>query len=1226
MFSRPRALSVRLPRKNTSARRSRAGRGALAALLLAAGASAQQPLFTFLQTSDSQAANEGEWQDFEDVLELIANAGKPGALLPRPIDLVIFPGDITEGNDNTEWVRCRNMFDTWLTSNNIPLLCIPGNRDQGSNPGQTSLYEQYIGSAAVWEASSASFVGQNGKGRNTGWTGLRFIGFNSSQGGYNKITASDVALIQARVSAAAAASENVFLITHHPHDGSSRVPLASVLTHPAIVGYMRGHSGNPRAQQGLTNVSNPNAWDLNTNAIVYDRDVIYYEVFQTQVKAYVIELNDDPSQLPAPKTLALVYPLRPPLSQNVGYQGGSHNGARPWPSGFAPEKKLWFQGGNWFGVLWHESSLGWRIFRLDTFAQSWVDTGTSVSSSSTRSFDALTDGTKLYLASHVYSVPSAPGAGSGAQVLRYSYNAATRTYTLDAGFPVTINDARTESLSLAKDTTGTLWASWTAGGAVYVNYTVGGNDATWSGPLPLAGASGLDAEDVPALVAFDGKLACLWTDRIGGELLCAARADGTAPTTWALETALLAPGAVSDTLDVAASTAGRLYVCTSTPTGAVRLLRRDLGAAGSGAWSLFTVADVAAGLSQPIVLIDETQQLARVFATGASSSGGTALGGGVIYEKDAPLATLVFPPGKGTVVLQDGQNFAMGRATSTRQPLSATTALVVAASNELSQRSWHEFTSPGTPPATPTADFSGSPRSGTAPLLVHFTDLSSGAPTDWLWTFGDGATSTAANPDHAYAAAGAYTVSLRASNSAGSNTLTRSAYVNVGAPPVVPTANFSASPLTGSAPLAVHFTDQSSGAPTSWLWTFGDGGTSTAVNPDHTYTAAGAYTVSLRAANGAGSNTLTRSAYVNVGPPAASTVTLTPIADTTANELYKTQNHGANATVRVRSQTGTSFRAFLKFDLAGVAGTITAAKLRLYCVDTSENGGSAYPVSSSWTETGLTWNAQPTLPASSIASLGSVSTGWKEVDVTAGVSGTGHVSLALSGGNTNVAAFTSREGGANKPQLVLTVQSSREAPPDATSDPASPSVTTRPAEPAQPTSPAAPSPARSTQTFHPIADAVAHEASPSHAFGRELELLSEPEPGSSSQSFLQFDLAALTGTPTSARLRLFVEDESNSGGSLYLVSNSWSEETLTWNERPELPELPIATAGHAPLGAWIEFDVSAAVVGPGKVSFALAGVTPDGIGYGSREGTHPPELVVETAAGFGLGQQNGGAR
>ena len=643
------------------------------------------------------------------------------------------------------------------------------------------------------------------------------------------------------------------------------------------------------------------------------------------------------------------------------------------------------------------------------------------------------------------------------------------------------------------------------------------------------------------MVAFDGKLACLWTDRIGGELLCAARADGTAPTTWALETALLAPGAVSDTLDVAASTAGRLYVCTSTPTGAVRLLRRDLGAAGSGAWSLFTVADVAAGLSQPIVLIDETQQLARVFATGASSSGGTALGGGVIYEKDAPLATLVFPPGKGTVVLQDGQNFAMGRATSTRQPLSATTALVVAASNELSQRSWHEFTSPGTPPATPTADFSGSPRSGTAPLLVHFTDLSSGAPTDWLWTFGDGATSTAANPDHAYAAAGAYTVSLRASNSAGSNTLTRSAYVNVGA-------------------------------------------------------------------------------------PAASTVTLTPIADTTANELYKTQNHGANATVRVRSQTGTSFRAFLKFDLAGVAGTITAAKLRLYCVDTSENGGSAYPVSSSWTETGLTWNAQPTLPASSIASLGSVSTGWKEVDVTAGVSGTGHVSLALSGGNTNVAAFTSREGGANKPQLVLTVQSSREAPPDATSDPASPSVTTRPAEPAQPTSPAAPSPARSTQTFHPIADAVAHEASPSHAFGRELELLSEPEPGSSSQSFLQFDLAALTGTPTSARLRLFVEDESNSGGSLYLVSNSWSEETLTWNERPELPELPIATAGHAPLGAWIEFDVSAAVVGPGKVSFALAGVTPDGIGYGSREGTHPPELVVETAAGFGLGQQNGGAR
>src|SRR6185295_6331637 len=164
-------------------------------------------------------------------------------------------------------------------------------------------------------------------------------------------------------------------------------------------------------------------------------------------------------------------------------------------------------------------------FRLDTFAQVWVDTGTSVTALASRSFDALADGTKLYLASHVFSVPSAPGAGSNGEVRRYSYNAATRTYSLDAGFPVTVNGARTETLGLAKDTTGTLWATWTDGGNVFVAHSLNGNDATWSAPalLPFPSASGLDQEDASALVAFDGKVALLWTDKISGELACAVR-------------------------------------------------------------------------------------------------------------------------------------------------------------------------------------------------------------------------------------------------------------------------------------------------------------------------------------------------------------------------------------------------------------------------------------------------------------------------------------------------------------------------------------------------------------------------------------------------------------------------------------------------------------------------------------------------------------------------------
>ncbi len=85
-----------------------------------------------------------------------------------------------------------------------------------------------------------------------------------------------------------------------------------------------------------------------------------------------------------------------------------------------------------------------------------------------------------------------------------------------------------------------------------------------------------------------------------------------------------------------------------------------------------------------------------------------------------------------------------------------------------------------------------------------------------------------------------------------------------GCSPLV-TANFSGSPTSGTAPLAVNFTDLSTGSPASWSWAFGDGGTSTAQNPSHTYTAAGTYNVQLTATNACGSDAEVKNAYVTVG-------------------------------------------------------------------------------------------------------------------------------------------------------------------------------------------------------------------------------------------------------------------------------------------------------------------------------------------------------------------------
>jgi len=85
--------------------------------------------------------------------------------------------------------------------------------------------------------------------------------------------------------------------------------------------------------------------------------------------------------------------------------------------------------------------------------------------------------------------------------------------------------------------------------------------------------------------------------------------------------------------------------------------------------------------------------------------------------------------------------------------------------------------------------------------------------------------------------------------------------------PAAPVANFTGTPLTGGAPLTVNFTDTSTNSPTSWAWTFGDGGTSTVKNPSHVYTAQGTYTVSLTAINASGSGSITKTNYITVTAP-----------------------------------------------------------------------------------------------------------------------------------------------------------------------------------------------------------------------------------------------------------------------------------------------------------------------------------------------------------------------
>ncbi len=158
------------------------------------------------------------------------------------------------------------------------------------------------------------------------------------------------------------------------------------------------------------------------------------------------------------------------------------------------------------------------------------------------------------------------------------------------------------------------------------------------------------------------------------------------------------------------------------------------------------------------------------------------------------------------------------------------------------------------------AAFTGTPTSGNVTQLVTFTDQSTNSPTAWSWTFGDTTSSTLQSPTHTYTAAGTYTVVLTATNSGGSDTCTKTNYITVAAFH----ADFSATPTWGLPPLAVSFSDGCLNNATSWSWTFGDGGTSTVQNPSHTYNSAGYYSVSLQASNAYGSDTNTKNSFIVV--------------------------------------------------------------------------------------------------------------------------------------------------------------------------------------------------------------------------------------------------------------------------------------------------------------------------------------------------------------------------
>jgi hypothetical protein len=161
-----------------------------------------------------------------------------------------------------------------------------------------------------------------------------------------------------------------------------------------------------------------------------------------------------------------------------------------------------------------------------------------------------------------------------------------------------------------------------------------------------------------------------------------------------------------------------------------------------------------------------------------------------------------------------------------------------------------------------------------------------------------------------------------------------------------------------------------------------------------------------------------------------------------------------------------------------------------------------------------------------------------------------------------------------------------------------------------------PPPPVSSWSFTPIADGHVHQGSASSNFG-SLTTMRARVPDY--RFFLKFDVQGVTGPVTSAKLRLYVTDESSSSGSVFLASNlystsavPWTEAGITWSNAPTLSGAAIAGPVNAPVNTWVELDVTSAVAGNGVVSFGVTSAITNSVYYATKEGANRPVLDVRT--------------
>ena len=195
----------------------------------------------------------------------------------------------------------------------------------------------------------------------------------------------------------------------------------------------------------------------------------------------------------------------------------------------------------------------------------------------------------------------------------------------------------------------------------------------------------------------------------------------------------------------------------------------------------------------------------------------------------------------------------------------------------------------------------------------------------------------------------------------GSDTHTQIDYITVSDPTVI--SAFSATPLLGVSPLAVDFTDASTGNIATHSWDFGDGATSSEVSPTHSYVSAGTYTVSLTVSGPGGSDTHTQTDYITVSDPTVSiTVSFqegvegyTGAKDTWLSAYLPSLNNGSDNEITIDGRP--DYSALLYWDLSNIpqSSTVSSVEITVSVTNSSGQQYQLFELNRNWEEQEATW-------------------------------------------------------------------------------------------------------------------------------------------------------------------------------------------------------------------------------------------------------------------------------